>query len=202
MVLIRSQFFTEFKKCQICQQNIARFYVHTLDLNRKLCHPTLKKSNYFFFFLLSAFVGKPLKHQIPLRQLPKTISGAQPLWRLCLQTAFYLQGLNKGVLESTPGESGSLFLLPMKEKLFILRTHQWNFSTTDKNLSLILTPTLVVECFLWETFWSFKNFLLVLIRQAVKVRALTWPGFILYSVGMVLFWKSAHTDVVYASIQR
>lgn len=34
--------------------------------------------------------------QTPLRQLPKIILGAWPLWRICLQI-FFLRGLNKGV---------------------------------------------------------------------------------------------------------
>lgn len=70
----------------------------------------------------------------------------------------------------------------MKEKLFIFKTHQGHFSTTD--ITDIHTNT-GVSC---EKHFSLTHFdfLLVLIGQDVKVRALTCPGYILYNDSMVL----------------
>lgn len=140
MVLIRPPSFPEITKCHVCQQHISSFYVHTLDLNTKMCPPML--NSYFFYILLSAFVEKPLKHEIPLRQLPKTISGARLSWTLCLQIiAFYLQGLNKEVGVNSwwirifilyyPWKRGSLFQELISE-------------ISAQPTSLIFTLTLVV----------------------------------------------------------
>lgn len=83
--------------------------------NHQVSDILTKYSIYFYVCFLSAFVGKPLKYQIQHGHLPKTISGARPLWRLCLQIAF-LQGLNRGVVVNS---WWIRFFLPMKEKLFI-----------------------------------------------------------------------------------
>lgn len=109
-------------------------------------------SKYPFFCLLSlsAPVGKPLKRQIPLRQYCLRRFRVLDPCEDFVYRQLFLQGPNKEV--NSWRIRIFMFLLPMKEKLFILTAHRRNFSTTDKDLSLMLTLTLVVQRFLRETF--------------------------------------------------
>lgn len=144
MVLIKPLYFTYITKSLTCQQNIYSRPVHTLDFNisrHKTVSANIGWSNYFFFVLCTAFVGKPFQHQIPLKQLPKTISGCSTVvGTLFTDNRFVFTRPKEWGLSQLLVDQDLYLLLPIKERLCILRQHQMNSSPPTP---LISTLTLV-----------------------------------------------------------
>lgn len=127
---------------------------------------------------------------------------AWPLWRLCLQIAFFFfYSVWIVGLSSTPGESGFVFSTTHEREALHFKNSLMTFQHNQHRPFTAITLTLVVSRFLRETFWIFTHldFFLVLIGKDVKL-----PNMVLYWTVMAwcFFGNSAHTDLVCDSVLR